>query len=602
MQIIDFSQCLHGTVTRLLFAALALCASLTVQHSAKAQPRHKAVILSINDVYRIEGINDGKDGGMPRVRSLRAELEKTTPDLLFLHGGDFLSPSFLGRTYKGAQMIDLMNVMDGNPAPGTHDPRMFVTFGNHEFDDSHCGKDGPLARMVSSSEFTWLASNLDFSACEKLKPLAGNPKIFGSRIVKSGGLKIGLYGVTLPRHKYAAITSDPVKASCREVAALRAKGVDAVVALTHLPWQTDLELLGLALGGKALPASNRVCKDTPDVVIGGHEHRQIALPSKNPRLFKADADALTAWVVELEKTANGALNVIGHLVALDETRKPDPLAHRLAGQWQLRHDERFCLRDCLKQPKAQHKQCLKLVTNGACLTNKITHTTAAIETEEIYNRSFETGFADWITDEMRKAGDVDVAFFNAGALRLNYTIKAGSVIRRRHLEQMFPFRNKFVVRDVPGKVLWQAVLQAVKKRGEGAWMHFSGMAVQLKGTGDGQVLQKILVQKADGSVQEITRDSTQAIKIASLSFVLANGDGHGFKLCPGQKNIWACKSKLEAENNWPLKGAGSDMAGFVRLKLSEVNPTEGLKLPVNNRLCDPGQKDCLITRWSSRKQ
>ena len=128
------------------------------------------------------------------------------------------------------------------------------------------------------------------------------------------------------------------------------------------------------------------------------------------------------------------------------------------------------------------------------------------------------------------------------------------------------------------------------------------MAVQLRGTGDGQVLQKILVQKADGGVQEITPDSTQAIKIASLSFVLANGDGHGFKLCPGVENMWACKGKLEAENNWPLKGTGSDLAGFVRLKLSEVDPDQGLKLPVNNRLCDPGQKDCLITRWSSRKQ
>jgi 2',3'-cyclic-nucleotide 2'-phosphodiesterase (5'-nucleotidase family) len=585
----------------LLLSSITLYAGGALLNDAQAQPTNKATILSINDVYRIEGINDGKDGGMPRVRALRAELERSTPDLLFLHGGDFLSPSFLGRTYKGAQMIDLMNVMDGSPATGTHDPRMFVTFGNHEFDDSHCGKNGPLAERVKESEFLWLTSNLDFSGCDKLKALAGSPKISGHRVVESGGLKIGIYGVTLPRHKYAAIASDPVKASCSEIKALRAKGVDAIVALTHLPWRKDLELLGLAPGGKALPSASRVCKETPDVVIGGHDHRQLALPSKNPRLFKADADALTAWVVELEKNKGGTLQVKGRLVQLDESRKPDPLANRLAQQWQLRHDERFCLRDCLKQPKTSHKQCMKTVTGGACLTNKITHTTAAIETEEIYNRSFETGFGDWITDAMRVAGNVDVAFFNAGALRLNYTLKAGSEITRRHLEQMFPFRNKFVVREITGKTLWNAVAHAVKKRGEGGWMHFSGMAVQLKGTGEGQALQKILIKKTDGSVLEITPDSSQVIKIASLSFVLANGDGHGFKLCPEIKNIWACKSKLEAENNWPLKGAGSDLAGFVRLKLSEVDPAQGLKLSVDRRLCDPGQKDCLIERWSRRK-
>ncbi len=588
--------------TWMLLLIVTLCANGLLLNPAQAQPAHKTVILSINDVYRIEGINDGKDGGMARVRALRAELEQSAPDLLFLHGGDFLSPSFLGRTYKGAQMIDLMNVMDGNPALGTHDPRMFVTFGNHEFDDSHCTKDGPLAERVTASEFTWLASNLDFGACDKLKPLAGIKNISGHRIVTSGGLKIGLYGVTLSRKKYAAITSDPVKASCREIKALRAKGVDAVVALTHLPWQTDLQLLGLARDGKALPASSRACKETPDVVIGGHDHRQISMPSKNPRLFKADADALTAWVVELEKPPGGALQVKGRIIALDETRARDPLAHRLTQQWQLRHDERFCLRDCLKQPKAEHKQCLKKVTGGVCLTQKITRTTSAIETEEIYNRSFETGFGDWVTDAMREAGHVDVAFFNAGALRLNYSLKAGSLITRRHLEQMFPFRNKFVVREMPGKVLWRAVEHAVKKRGEGAWIHFSGMAVRLKGTGSGQVLQKLLVRRADGRVQEITPGSTQAVKVASLSFVLANGDGHGFKLCPGITDIWACKSKLEAENNWPLKGAGSDLAGFVRLKLGEVDSAQGLRLQVDRRLCDPGQKDCLIERWQRMKQ
>src|SRR4030095_22803 len=95
----------------------------------------------------------------------------------------------------------------------------------------------------------------DFNLCDKLRPLVGNPPRARIRIVKSGVFRIGLYGLTLSLPDYAAVMSDPVKTSCLQVAELRAKGVDAVVALTHSPWRTDLELLGLGADARALPAS-----------------------------------------------------------------------------------------------------------------------------------------------------------------------------------------------------------------------------------------------------------------------------------------------------------------------------------------------------------
>ena len=400
-------------------------AFVSLSHSSLAQSSGKAVLLSINDVYQIEGVDGAKYGGMPRVRALRAELERTSPDLLFLHAGDFLGPSFLGRTYSGAQMIDLMNIMDGNPAVGAHDPRMFVVFGNHEFDDTHCGKHGPLAKLVAASEFTWLGSNIDFSLCDKLRPLVGNPKLARNRIVKSGGLRIGLYGLTLSLPDYAAVISDPVKTSCLQVAELRAKGVDAVVALTHLPWRTDLELLGLGADARALPASSRRCTDFPDVVIGGHDHNNISMPAAAPRLFKADADAVTAWVVTLAKAGKGALQVRGRLVQLDQGRTADPFALRVVNQWIKQHDERFCLNECMGVPKDHLKQCRMAVEDGACLKEAFVRTSSLIETEEIANRSSETGFGNWVADQMRAAGGADVAFLNAGTIRLNYNLGCG---------------------------------------------------------------------------------------------------------------------------------------------------------------------------------
>ncbi|NNF79141.1 MAG: bifunctional metallophosphatase/5'-nucleotidase [Rhizobiales bacterium] len=563
---------------------------------ALAQDEKKAVILSINDVYRIGGINEGRHGGMARVRALRAKLEKTAPDLLFLHAGDFLSPSFLGRSYRGAQMIDLMNVMDGSAKQGSQDGRMFAAFGNHEFDDSHCGKDGPLPDLVAQSEFTWLASNLDFSKCKRLSRLAGSKQISPSRIVESGGMKIGLYGLTLARSKYRDIVSDPETVSCQMVADLRAQGVDAVVALTHLAFGDDLRLLGLTASGKPLAAGEETCADKPDLVVGGHDHVSMALPTNAPRLFKADADAVTAWVIELSPDGKGGVTVNARLEVLNEDAAEDPLAKRLSEGWILRHDERFCATDCISESKDKVRQCLKQVQAGACLTQPIAKAASLIETEEIANRSLETGFGNWVADTVREAGRADIAFINAGAIRLNYNIDKGTTVTRRHLEEMFPFKNKLVVREVPGRVVWAALERAFKARGEGAWAHFSGLALKRTGQ-DGLAFEKVLVRRVSGEVVEIGPASEDPIKIASLSFVLANGDRHGFKVCPGTEDIWACKGELEKAPNWPATDKGDDLAEFVRIALRDADEGSGVVFQTDGRICEAKRSDCLVDRW-----
>ena len=60
-------------------------------------------------------------------------------------------------------MIDAMNNLDGDPKK--FDARMFVAFGNHEFDDFDCNKQpAPLNARLDESQFTWLNVNLDFPA------------------------------------------------------------------------------------------------------------------------------------------------------------------------------------------------------------------------------------------------------------------------------------------------------------------------------------------------------------------------------------------------------------------------------------------------------
>ena len=117
--------------------------------AATAADDRAFTILAVNDVYRIDGVAGGRQGGLARLRTLRRDLERTDGDVLVLHGGDVLSPSFVGRLFRGAQMIDVLNHLDGDG--DAVDRRLFVTFGNHEFDAARRPDAAHLAARIAES-------------------------------------------------------------------------------------------------------------------------------------------------------------------------------------------------------------------------------------------------------------------------------------------------------------------------------------------------------------------------------------------------------------------------------------------------------------------
>ena len=80
-------------------------------------------------------------------------------------------------------MIEALNSLDGDAK--AFDNRMFVTFGNHEFDISTCTNSNPsLNARVAESQFTWLAANLDFPHCDGMKDMLerSNTEQFAAQI------------------------------------------------------------------------------------------------------------------------------------------------------------------------------------------------------------------------------------------------------------------------------------------------------------------------------------------------------------------------------------------------------------------------------------
>src|SRR6185436_775004 len=136
---------------------LAACATTPPSRAAVPTPTRPAVrfkILQINDVYKIEGLESGNTGGLARVRTLRKLLESDGTPVFVLHAGDALYPSVMSKYLEARPMVDVLNLLDGDATKD--DPRLVITFGNHELDKSD---DQVLMARLADSQFKWIVSN-----------------------------------------------------------------------------------------------------------------------------------------------------------------------------------------------------------------------------------------------------------------------------------------------------------------------------------------------------------------------------------------------------------------------------------------------------------
>lgn len=457
-----------------LVAALAACRSGAPPTPPSTTPETSSdrtfAILSINDVYRIEGVDapealqQGERGGLARVRTLRRELEARYPDLLLLHAGDLLFPSFPSRLFDGAQMISVMNLLDGDPA--AFDPRMFVTFGNHEFDQDDLEDAALVDARVEESAFYWLGTNVVFGQGENGLPLVGAHNLLQTTLVESGGVRVGLFSLTIDNQHPAYVDefTDLESTARRTVAELRGAGAEVVVALTHLDAAQDVDLLR-TLGDEG-----------PDLIVGGHDHARQELDVQGRWVLKADADAVSALVIEITVPAGGGAPRVNHRFEElgPETPEPDARVAAAASQWLELHDRMFCA-DLGKAP--------------GCLGEDLGITADRLDAEELEIRRFETDLGNWITDLMHAAFDEPselppgadpdvpvVAFLNSGSLRLNQDIPSGPV-ERRHIEELFAYPSPTVLLEIDGATLRNVLERSIEGwSGGGWWLQVAGLA------------------------------------------------------------------------------------------------------------------------------
>ena len=545
----------------LLLLSLAACASPGPPVAdAPAPGERRAVLLHVNDVYRIEGLEDGQVGGLARLRTLRRELEEKFPDLLLVHGGDLLFPSFASRMFNGEQMISVLNVLDGNAA---FDDRMLAVLGNHEFEKTKLKDAGILDRRIEESQFRWLGGNVVFKKGEDGRPLVEAPNLARTDVLVSGGIRIGFFGVTIPTAGVAYVDEfqDPIETARELTAELRAQGAEVVVGLTHLRAEDDRRLLE-TLGDAG-----------PDLILGGHDHEKMEIGVGRRRILKADADARTATLVRISVGRDGRVNVEHQFQPLERVQvKPDPDVLQLVGDWQAKHEQQFCT---------------EAGASPGCLGEIYGLTRTLLEAEENKIRGAETSLGNWVADQMRqtlKDCGAQVAFINSGSLRLNQDLPAGTRIIRRHVEELFAYPTPLYLIRIDGATLQKVVDHAVRHwPGSGSWLQVSGMAYVHDTAGKAATNLSLL---GEGGARPVRPDET--ILVATNDYLLdpGIGDRDGYTMLSLDQKVEGCAAE------------GRDLKQVVEEALRAAGTSifqgQGIDPKAEGRICQPGdQRPCL---------
>jgi 5'-nucleotidase/UDP-sugar diphosphatase len=413
--------------------------------------------VHFNDLYEL--IASGSIGGVARFATLVKNVRQmgTHPSrTVSVLAGDLFSPSALSTVpvpgmptgFQGKQMVAAMNALGLNVS----------TLGNHETDV----KMNDFLARLSESQFPWICNNaLNLSYPNLSKD--GKTFTFGGQEEGVPTVTIGVWGTTLDSNNkayesYDNFTTTLVKAA-ESVAQLQAENVDAVVALTHLPYYHDTTMVQTVSG--------------IDIVMGGHEHiaMTVLAPHQTP-IYKADSNVHSAWI---------------HDFYIDPTLSRD-------------NPQRLVIQSVLVQVDAA--TLAEDVEVGAAINAYVNEAFDGFESEGFHPRAYLAtptvdlvGTNDWIFAQDSSLTHifnlalleecnayrlvpgfamppVDATLFNSGAIRIDDTIDAGTVMTQYDAIRISPYSNAVALVNMSGLILQSALDASQLAQNSSQFLHF----------------------------------------------------------------------------------------------------------------------------------
>jgi len=489
-----------------LAALAALSVSTLALSTTMSFADYTLNILHINDWHsRIESNNKYEStcsaeeeekgeciGGAARLVTAIADRRKALEgeNVILLNGGDNFQGSLFYTTYKGAAEAEFLNQMKFDA----------MTVGNHEFDD---GEDA-LVPFLEKIQFPVLSANVHPNAQSKV-----GDRIKPSIVIEVGGEKIGIIGaVTTDTPDIASpgpniSIEDDIATITAEVEKLKAEGVNKIIALTHVGYPRDKEMIAKIPG--------------IDVVVGGHSHSLLSntdpkaegpYPTMidNPEGYKVpvtQAASYSKYLGEFKVVFddNGVVKeASGNPLHLDATIKPDETVLARIKE--------------LGAPIEELKN------------REVSETTKEIDgsRENCRARECEMGdlVADAILDRMKGQG-VQIVFQNGGGLRAS--IDQG-VITMGEILTVLPFQNTLATFQLTGADVVAALENGLSQIEEGAgrFMQVAGLRYAFdKSAPPGSRISLVEVME-NGNWTPI--DPAKTYLAATNNYVRQGGDGY----------------------------------------------------------------------------
>ncbi|MCI4667137.1 MAG: bifunctional metallophosphatase/5'-nucleotidase [Bacteroidia bacterium] len=417
----------------ILFLALFSFSCNTTSQLQKSTKWEQVNLLQVNDVYEISPLEGGKAGGMARVASLKKQLLKETPHTYALLAGDFLSPSVIGtikvdgERVAGEQMVDIMNASGIN----------LVCFGNHEFDI----KERDLQSRIDESEFSWIGGNVQQLKNGESKAFAKKgvpiPRYLGLKVLDN--YTIGFVTACLPANKKDFVNyQDMYTSISSDYSEIKPK-VDMVVGLTHL---------GIGMDRK-------VAERVPELslIMGGHEHEAHKERVGEVPIYKADANAKSAWIHRIFVNKETKKSIIkSELVQLDENIPLDPEVQKKVQKWEE------------KALKAFGKSGIDLKSQVAVLKEPL-------DGLEVHIRTEQTNLGSAIAEAMYQGfPDLDACIFNGGSVRLDDYLSG--TITQYDIVRTLPFGGGVQKVEMKGSLLRKILDTGLANKGSGGYLQW----------------------------------------------------------------------------------------------------------------------------------
>ncbi|MGF1704038.1 5'-nucleotidase C-terminal domain-containing protein [Photobacterium makurazakiensis] len=261
-------------------------------------------------------------GGFPRLHTMAEEYKKAAEDqdnsFLFLHGGDAWQGSAYFKLNEGAMNAELLSRM-GIDA---------MALGNHEFDLNNA----KLNQFISDINFPVLAANIDTSEDADLKDQTnlkpytlfafdGNKKTVIEDInnLPAGKDIVAVFGIALDDMPNLSPNTgdvqffDMVESAQTTVDMFKAKGINNIIALTHIGNAVDVDIaskvngIDLIVGGH----SHTLLGDFTNI---GHDHsgtyaQMVTNPNGNSQTCVVQAGEYSQAIGQLEVSFDGNGNV-----------------------------------------------------------------------------------------------------------------------------------------------------------------------------------------------------------------------------------------------------------------------------------------------------